>query len=160
MAEALLVAPQTWSSGGSLSPCVAGLVAWNVALQLGGDDDENLTTIQHELIEAIAKGAKITQLSGTEAAPEASGSLVHRPKGEKAFLLLYSLPSLDPDRKYQVWRIVGEAPSSAGTFSPAGMDRLVVLFGDFSGADAIGVSIEPKGGSPLPTGAIVLLGSP
>lgn len=139
---------------------VAGLIAWNVALQLGGDDNGDLTTTQRELIDAIATGGGITQLSGTEAAPAASGSLVQSPKGEKAFLLVHNLPSLDPDREYQVWRIIDEVPSSAGTFASAGIGRPVVLLGDFSDADAIGVSIEPKGGSPLPTGAIVLLGSP
>lgn len=139
---------------------LVGMVAWNVSLQLGGDDDDNLTTAQRELIEAIAQGGGITQLSGTEAAPEASGSLVQGPKGEKAFLLVHNLPRLASDREFQAWLIVGEIPSSAGTFASDALDQPVVLFRDFSDADAIGVSIEPVGGSPAPTGAIVLLGTP
>ena len=70
------------------------------------------------------------------------------------------VPDVETDQEYQVWRISGETPTSAGTFAPdADEQQLVALFVDFSGADAIGVSIEPTDGSPAPTGAIVLLGT-
>ena len=38
-------------------------------------------------------------------------------------------------------------------------DRVVAFAFDFSESDAIGVSIEPIGGSATPTGHIVLLGT-
>jgi anti-sigma-K factor RskA len=62
--------------------------------------------------------------------------------------------------EYQVWRIKGGTPVGAGMFSSSGMDeQLIVISADLSDADAIGISIEPRGGSSGPTGAIVLLGT-
>ena len=50
---------------------------------------------------------------------------------------------------------------AAGTFNPApAPDQIVALDVSFTDADAVGVSIEPLGGSVAPTGDIVLLGSP
>ena len=77
------------------------------------------------------------------------------------FLLVRNLPRLQADQVYEVWRIAGDVPSSAGTFGRGDdADQFVTLSVDFSTADAVGVSIEPKGGSPTrkPTGTIVLLG--
>jgi anti-sigma-K factor RskA len=59
-----------------------------------------------------------------------------------------------------VWLIGGEGstPLGAGTFSVSDPDgQLVTVAADFSTANALGISVEPKGGSPAPTGDIVLL---
>ena len=70
------------------------------------------------------------------------------------------LPSLPSDREYQIWRIKGDQPISAGTFKDdESEDQVIVVPVDFSDADAIGISVEPAGGSPTPTGLIVLLGN-
>ncbi len=59
-----------------------------------------------------------------------------------------------------MWKITGEGPASAGIFGGTdSMEQLVNLPTDFFGADAVGVSVEPRGGSPQPTGDIVLLGN-
>ena len=158
-----------WPSWMTLSPAralavlallVVGLVAWNVNLQLGLNDRNDLTLEQSQLIETIASGARVSPLAGTEAAPAAGASLVQAPENSRAFLLVRNLPRLPADKEYQVWSIKGEVPVSAGTFVSAdGGNQLITLSADFSDADAIGVSIEPLGGSVAPTGAIVLLGA-
>lgn len=107
----------------------------------------------------IASGARVSQLSGTDAAPTAGASLVQAPENSKDFLLVRNLPRLPAGREYQVWSITDEVPVSAGTFVSAdGSNQLITLSADFSNADVIGVSIEPLGGSVAPTGDIVLLG--
>jgi anti-sigma-K factor RskA len=75
--------------------------------------------------------------------------------------MVLGLSELPPNMVYQVWRIGGEgdAPTGAGTFSvtdPEG--QLITVPADFSNANALAISIEPRAGSPAPTGDIVLLG--
>ncbi len=138
---------------------VIGLLAWNVILQLG--DGDGLTAEQRQLLDAIASGAPIHEVRGTEAAPDARARLVQDPSGETAFLLVHNLPSLPPGMEFQAWSIADNTPVGAGTFSaPEDAERPVVLHADFSEADAIGISIEPIGGSAAPTAErIVLLGA-
>lgn len=108
----------------------------------------------------MAAGGSIFSLAGTEAAPGASGTLVQDPAGDRAFLLVKSLPSLPANREYQIWRIKGDRPVGVGTFGLTDRpEQLIILGADFADADAIGVSVEPLGGSPAPTGQIVLLGT-
>jgi anti-sigma-K factor RskA len=152
--------PAQLGAASALAAVIVGLVVWNVLLQLRLSGQEELTSEQRQVLEAIAAGARVLQLSGTEAAPGASGSLVSDLRSGETFLLARNLPRIPADRVYQVWRITGGSPSGAGTFSPANGAELVTLSTSFSGTDAVGVSIEPRGGSLAPSGAIVLLGAP
>lgn len=93
--------------------------------------------------------------------PTAAGTLTTDPTTGSATLRVANLPPLDPGTTYQAWVIVGETPVSAGTFAVDENGAGTHVFsgelpGDF---DAIGVSLEPEGGSPAPTpGNIILLG--
>lgn len=137
-----------------------GLVAWNIQLQLKTDGQDDRLTEQQRLIRALPAGASLSHLAGTESAPQASGTLVYSFGGREALLLVRNLPSLEREQVYQVWSITGKEPTGVGIFTLTNArEQLVSLSTDFSGADAIGISIEPKGGSSKPTGAIVLLGS-
>ena len=142
---------------------VLGLAAWNVSLQLrlNPDPEPGALAARQLLAEGIAAGGQIIRLSGTDAAPEADGALIEIPGPEVAVLLVRNLRSLPPNFEYQVWRIDGNVAVSAGTFSATPSEvQLVALTLDFSDAEAVGVSIEPTGGSQTPTpDAIVLLGT-
>jgi anti-sigma-K factor RskA len=70
------------------------------------------------------------------------------------------LAPLPSGKVYQFWLIKGDTPVSAGLFSvdTQGRGLLSVSTSEPIGSfDAIGVSIEPEGGSPQPTGDIVML---
>ena len=138
---------------------VVGIVAWNISLQLRLVDQIDLTAGQRDLIEAVEAGARVSQFSGTEAAPEASGTLVRAPERGKALLLVQNMPPLPANREYHVWRITGDVLSNVGSFVLTDdRDQLVTLMVEFSDADALGVSVEAAGSSPdAPTGAIVFL---
>ena len=147
-----------WLAGLAL---LAGLVIWNINLQLGLGQQSDLLAEQSALVAALAGGAKVSRLVGTQVAPEASATLVQVPQAERAFLLVRNLPSLPSDREYQVWRITGGVPVSAGTFTLGGAEeQLITVTADLTSAEAIGISREPKGGSARPTGPIVILGAP
>jgi anti-sigma-K factor RskA len=137
---------------------VLGLVGWNIALQFGRGE---LSTEQRAALAAVAAGGRVVLLPGTDAAPTAIGRLVQEPGEGRAYLIVRDLPTIRADQEYQVWRITDSGPSGAGTFVlKDGRDQVIMLPVDFSDAAAIGVSIEPLGGSVSPTGAIVLLGKP
>ena len=139
---------------------IVGVGTWNSILWGQVNQREQILEQQDRLLDAIAAGATISQLSGTEAAPQATATLIQEPGAGSAFLLVQDLPALPEGQQYQVWKITGAGPADAGIFSSTeSADQVVIVAADFFGADAIGVSVEPKGGSPQPTGAIVLLGN-
>jgi len=72
---------------------------------------------------------------------------------DRAALLVSDLATLPSDRTYQMWFIdeAGRA-TPAGTFAPAAdAVQSVPLDGDLDPGDAVGITIEPAGGSTSPT---------
>ena len=64
------------------------------------------------------------------------------------------LPELPPGKDYQLWVITGSDASSAGVLGRDG--RLEAVVDGVEGADALGLTVEPAGGSEQPTGQLVL----
>ena len=140
---------------------IVALVVWNINLQFRLDDQKDVNSDQAILVDAIADASSITLLPGTDKASGASGTLV--PESE-VLLFVRDMPTIPPHREFQVWSIIDSGAASVGVFKPApapapASDRVVAFAFDFSESDAIGVSIEPIGGSAAPTGDIVLLGT-
>jgi anti-sigma-K factor RskA len=105
-------------------------------------------------------GSRTVLIAGTEIQPGAQAQMIFAPDSQAGGLLIEGLSPLPADQVYQLWLIEADAPQSAGTFSvdPGGKATVLVeaarAIADF---DALGVSVEPAGGSPQPTGEIVLL---
>ncbi len=146
---------------------VAGLVAWNISLQVGGDGTSEISQQQQAVIDAIREGGTVYELSGTDALPQGNARVVVVNEGNVLHLLLQNVAPLSQDEVFEVWSIRNEVPESLGTFAlSAGLEHLVTLEtdisgeSDISGADAVAISIEAKGGSPTgqPQGPIVLQG--
>ncbi len=75
----------------------------------------------------------------------------------RAALVLDDVPDPGRGRSYQLWAITGEKPASMTVVEDG--DRVVRLF-EWSGrADQFAVTIEPAGGSPVPTSDPVLVGA-
>ena len=99
-------------------------------------------------------------LSGTTARPDARGQLIADPNSHSAVLVIAGLGQLEAGKTYQVWLIDGGGPKSAGLLTvDANGQGLLVLSSKLTIAEfkALGISIEPDGGSPQPTGEIVVL---
>jgi anti-sigma-K factor RskA len=114
------------------------------------------------LAQIAAPGARLINLSGTEHQPDAHGQFIARADGSSAVLTVTGLAPLEPGQVYQLWLVRGDTPVSAGLFEvdEDGWAVLQVTADVSPGSfDAIGVSIEPEGGSELPTGDRVMLGS-
>ena len=100
-------------------------------------------------------------LQGTEAAASASGMLVISQDGEYGTLIVDGLPNLDESQQYQLWLIQDDQRTNGGVFSVSeeGYGTLsvespkhLISYSQF------GITVEPAGGSPGPTGEKVLGG--
>ena len=113
-------------------------------------------------VEALYAAARTVSLIGTQAAPGASGRLVPSIDGRRAKLHVEGLPPLASGRQYQLWLIKEGARVSGGVFSVSAGGSAVlaveapVPLATYTG---FGVTVEPAGGSPGPTGQRVLAGA-
>jgi anti-sigma-K factor RskA len=111
----------------------------------------------------VTAGAmQVVAMVGTDAAPDAVGTLVISEDGEYGTLVVDKLPPLDQDYQYQLWLIHDGQRTSGGVFSVnrEGYGALWVSSPDpLSSYPAFGITIEPAGGSSGPTGDKVLGGS-
>ena len=107
-------------------------------------------------------GLRVIALAGTSAAPSARGLLVIRSDGEYGSLVVERLPTLDTEHQYQLWLIHDDQRTSGGVFSVGddGYASFEVSAPEaLSHYQAFGITVEPAGGSPGPTGQKVLGGA-
>jgi anti-sigma-K factor RskA len=77
--------------------------------------------------------------------------------GDAAVLVMRDVPNAGRGRSYQLWAIAGETPASMGVVDAD--DDVIERF-DWNGdGKTFAVTIEPEGGSPVPTSDPVLIGS-
>lgn len=83
--------------------------------------------------------------------------VVYVPDERSGVFMVGGIDSVPEGRTYQLWLIGDEGPVSAGTFRPddQGTAR-VLLEGEVRPGLTLGLTIEPSGGSPAPTGDILL----
>ncbi len=117
-------------------------------------------TLKPALPPPTASGtARIVMLSGTAAAPAASGELAYDPMSGQAAIVARGLPPVPPERAYQGWLHQGASRISVGLLvtGPTG-DALAIVPvpGSLSAYDGFGVSLEPAHGSVRPTGPAML----
>jgi anti-sigma-K factor RskA len=104
----------------------------------------------------------LVALKGAGSAPNASGIMVIDQEGMAGTLIVDGLPLLDSSKQYQLWLIKDGQRESGGLFyvGQGGYGRLAVQApGSLLDFSSFGVTVEPTGGSPGPTGAKVLGGN-
>ncbi|MBT8249448.1 MAG: anti-sigma factor [Acidimicrobiia bacterium] len=85
-------------------------------------------------------------------------SLTYSADEAGAVLVATGLEPLGGDATYQMWLIGDEGPVSAGLFKPDDSGSVSVeLTAVPQPGTAFGVTVEPAGGSPLPTGPVLFL---
>lgn len=105
---------------------------------------------------------QIALLKGLEGNPAARAKLLWNPGTKQGILWVSGLPPLPLEKSYELWAFVGDQPVPAGTFDAgSGAGTVIPISRQETLGDApvkFAVSVEPKGGVPKPTGAIVLAG--
>jgi anti-sigma-K factor RskA len=104
---------------------------------------------------------QFVRMSGTQSAPMAEGVIVISVDGDHGTLVVDRLPALQAGKQYQLWLIDNGKRTSGGVFSvdAAGYGSLWVSSPNpLASYGSFGVTVEPQGGSPGPTGQKVLGG--
>lgn len=141
----------------TLQSQAAELQAANTQLQQQAQNSQELL--------ALIGGATLKRtvpLPGTPDAPTASGTF-YLTADNQGVLVLRGLEPLPAEQTYQLWLIPADGPPApAGLVAVQAEDstwlKLQVPPDAPTDFAAVGVSVEPAGGSPTPTGPIVLLG--
>lgn len=136
------------------------LVALLLLIVLGIGNVMLIMKVQHSTQTDLVS-VQLAQLRGTDAMPQAHGVLLIGEQDKQGVLVVTALQPLDASSQYQLWLIKDGQRSSGGVFSvgSAGEARLTIMaHAPISSYDAFGVTIEPYGGSPGPTGQKVLGG--
>lgn len=109
--------------------------------------------------DAMAQAASLAELT---AAPDVERSespvsgggtatLVWSGSLQRSAMMFDSLPELSGDRVYQLWYIGDAGAVGAGTFTASSEQDWRILEGSMGEANAVGVTVEPAGGSEQPT---------
>jgi anti-sigma-K factor RskA len=128
-----------------------------------------LATLQRQLTQEVAFRELVGQresrqvlLAGLEPAPAAVARAVWNPATREAVLLVAGLAPAPPGKVYEAWVIASGAPVPAGTFQVDASGKAVLRMpavDETSRVKTFAVTIEPDGGTPAPTGSMVLAGA-
>lgn len=144
-----------------------GLVSLALILLLGASNLflwQRLDRVKNEyqqVQEQYLNTLRTIPMIGTEITPNATGLLVISKDGEHGTLVVDRLPVLDETHQYQLWLIRDGQRTSGGVFSVDEDGYGAKWIGSpepLASYQSFGVTIEPAGGSPGPTGDKVLGG--
>ncbi len=129
-----------------------GAIAAGAALLLGGvavgaqlgEDSRN------EALGAVVSAAD-AQRDEVELADGSTATVVWSAERGQSAILFDGLTAAPAGRTYQAWYIDADGPQSAGTFDASGDATAFLLDGALTAGAAVGVTVEPDGGSDAPT---------
>jgi len=106
-------------------------------------------------------GMRAIPLNAPDTASDATGFVIVSADGDSGALVVDGLPPLGEDQQYQLWLIRDGQRTSGAIFSTDARSyggTRIKAPGSLLEYSAVDVTIEPAGGSPQPTGALVLGG--
>lgn len=146
----------------AIAAVFVGLVVWNVMLQVQVMQQRDHLQEQVEVVALLALSDQVGfALQGTEVAPQAKGRLIPNPDGHGAALVVEGMPAPPAGRVYQLWLVRPDGHRDSGGLFTVEDGRSAIYVHpptSFSNYTAVGVTDEPAGGSPEPTGTKVLGG--
>jgi anti-sigma-K factor RskA len=139
---------------------VIGLGLWNIHLQQQINQDRSALVYQRQVARALATGATVSAMAGTNKSSGGSAALVQPKHRLPAYLIVQGLHTPVSKRVYELWLIHGHAkPVPVTVFSPSGSDPQVVpLPMAATGYTVAAITVEPHFVR-APTGPIVLAGA-
>jgi anti-sigma-K factor RskA len=141
-----------WLAGLAVAAAVLGVAGvGTVVWEQQHESTGQLSVADRVLQAADAKRVSLTLPGGARA------SVIRSVSEGRAVLVTHNMPAAPSGRVYELW-----LQTPAGKMVPAGtMDKPgtepVVLRGDATNATAVGITVEPKGGSESPTSEPIAL---
>lgn len=143
--------PSRWlrplAAAAAVLAVVGGLSAWNVSLR-----SENQAL--RESNQALAGRMEERQTYALEG-PGGEGEVI-RLEGGRGVLVARGLEPAPEGRVYEAWVLRDGVPEPAGLFNPEDGSAVTPIEASLRGADAVAVTMEPEGGSPMPTSDVLL----
>ncbi|HEV8516730.1 MAG TPA: anti-sigma factor [Candidatus Limnocylindrales bacterium] len=138
---------------------VGVLAGWNLLLQGQASEARHRADVLRDAIVARADPSAATAtLSGTDAAPGASGFAVLR-SAEQGYIVVHGLSSAPAGSTYEAWYLSGGSPRPAGLLRVHDDGLAVLEVETDEPVDAVAVTLEPEGGSDAPTLPVLVEGS-
>ena len=123
---------------------------------------DELAASRRQVDDIVAPKTKVIAMIGAEA-PQANAKVVWDTKAQQWVVYIFDLPAPPTDKDYQLWYVTAKAKINARVFSTDEQGRAVLKLTlppeALSGLAATAVTLEPKGGSPQPTGKFYLKAS-
>ena len=143
---------------------VANLVWWRMASDLRASQAalQEQVEAQRVAMQLLASGGQTAVLRGDQPAPQVVALLTWAPDQTAAVLQVSDLPPAPAGQAYQLWLVRDGQRDSGGLFAPDPQGRGVLVVQapqPLQSYQAVGVTLEPAGGSPGPTGPRVFGGS-
>ncbi len=139
----------TWFAAAAAAVLLAvGGVVWSP----WASDQPQLTALQQ--VEQASDAASVTSHKG-----EVTATLAYSRTLDRSAIAVTGMPPAPTGKTYQLWYVGSdEVARSAGFLAPAGDGHgEAVLDGSLTGAAAVGVTVEPAGGSAAPTTAPIMV---
>ncbi len=148
--------------------CTSGYLLWQNR-NLTGERDRllqerggllaRMTELEGNVDKFVAPSTKVIAMVGDEA-PQASAKVFWDTNRQEWVVYVFDLPSLPSDKSYQLWYVTKDAKISAQVFQPDATGRVTLRLRlpkeALAGLAATAVTLEPRGGSPQPTGKFYL----
>jgi anti-sigma-K factor RskA len=126
------------------------------------DLSRELAMSKRQIDDIVSPWTKVIAMVGDET-PEANAKVVWDTKANQWAIYIFNLPPPPSDKEYQLWYVTKNAKISAWIFSTDEQGRTVLKLTlppeALAGLAATAVTLEPKGGSPQPTGKFYLKAS-
>ena len=153
-----------WSSADRLDRAQAALQSARQELALAESRRTSAESVSdrttHRLAIVAASDAVRVDLKGQAPAPAAAGR-VYWSRSRGVTFTASNLPPVAAGRVYQLWFVTAGSPVSAGLIAPDAGGSSDAVLPSPAGVEptAFALTIEPAGGSPGPTGAMLLVGA-
>lgn len=94
---------------------------------------------------------KAVKMPGTKPFPSALATVYWNQQSKEVFVMVNNLPEPAADKQYQLWAIVDGKPVDMGVFEMSNPHELLQKMKSIDSAEMFAITLEKKGGSPVPT---------
>jgi anti-sigma-K factor RskA len=133
----------------------------NVARE-SDDLSKEMAMWRRQVDDIVSPTTRIISMVGEET-PQANAKVVWNTNARQWAIYIFDLPAPPSDKDYQLWYVTKNAKISAAVFRTDEQGRTVLKLTPppdaLAGLAATAVTIEPRGGSPQPTGKFYLKAS-
>jgi anti-sigma-K factor RskA len=123
---------------------------------------EELAGVSGQFENVVSPGTRVIAMVGEEA-PQANAKVFWDTKARQWAIYIYDLPTPPSGKDYQLWYVTANSKISAAVFRTDEQGRSVLKLTlppeALAGLAATAVTLEPRGGSPQPTGKFYLKAS-